>query len=248
MSDRRRGFTGRLSQVVRQCFGMGPLSDRQAAELMQQADPKGYLVGLCDEGLLPHDTILVLDVSGSMSRKDCVPSRLEASRKAAEAFTRRRAALSLGDRVAIVAFNNHGRVVLPLTEVLRLDEIMQRLSSLKTAGGTDMAEGLKTANSLFAQDVARHPTLARYRRILLLTDGRGGKPLPWAIHLKSAGVLIEVIGVGGNTSEVDERLLRQVASTDVTGLVHYWFFNNTENLVAHYEDLASGLVFRGHNR
>jgi Mg-chelatase subunit ChlD len=92
--------------------------------------------------------------------QDVLPSRLDASRKAAEAFIRRRAVLSPRDRIGIVTFNKYGHVVLPLTEITRLDAILLCLSSLRAAGGTDLAEGLKAANSLFAQDVALHPTLA----------------------------------------------------------------------------------------
>ena len=241
MSARRRRLTRWLSQ-------MGPLSSRQPTELMQQASPDYHLSGLCDEALLPHDTVCVHDVSRSMSWKDCAPSRLEASKTATEAYVRRRAVLSPSDRIAIVTFNNRARVVLPLTEITQQGKIGLALSLLRATGGTDIAEGLGAANAVFAQDVALYPTAARRRRILLLTDGHGGRPLRWATHLKNAGVLLSVIGVGGETRFVDERLLRQVASVDVTGVVHYWFFRDTDSLVAHYENLASGLVFKGHNR
>lgn len=248
MSDRRGGLIQRISQGARQYLGLATPDTLQAAGLMHGAEPQDYPPGLCDEASLPHDTILVQDVSGSMTWSDCVPSRLEASKQAAEGFARKRAALSPGDRIAMVTFNIHGRVVLPLTEIVQLDRILMSLSVLRGAGGTDIAEGLKAANAVFGEDIARNPALARHRRILLLTDGHGGRPLRWATHLKGAGVLLEVIGIGGDTSAVDERLLRQVATTDVNGLVHYWFFRHTEGLVAHYENLASGLVYRGQGR
>jgi uncharacterized protein YegL len=239
--------TGWLSRLVERCFGIGPPDSGQAMEMMQQTDPGSVPLGLCDWESLPHDTVCIHDVSGSMGWTDCIPSRLEASKKATEAFCRRRAALSPGDRIGIVTFNNYSRVVLPWTEVTRLDVILFCLASLRVAGGTNLAEGLKAANGLFARDGAVYPTPARYRRILLLTDGHGGNPLRWATHLKNAGVLLEVIGVGGDpSSAVDAQLLRKVATTDANGFVHYWFFRDTDSLVAHYEDLASGIVYRGH--
>jgi len=213
---------------------------------MPSRDAGGMPLGLCDWAAGPQDTVCVLDISGSMRGTDVAPSRLEASKKAAEAFCRRRAGLSPGDRIGIVTFNNYGRVVLPLTEITRLDVILTCLASLRAAGGTDLAEGLKAANSLFAQDAALHPMLSRRRRILLLTDGHGGNPVSWAAHLKGAGVLIQVIGIGGDPSAVDEKLLRKVATTDGQGFLHYWFFRDTDSLVAHYEDLASGLIYREH--
>jgi len=193
----------------------------------------------------PNDIVFVQDISGSMRWTDCDPSRLEASKKAAEAHIRRRATLSLDDRVAIVTFNDHARVVLPLTELHRLNEILHQLRKITAAGWTDIAEGLKAGKKIFLKDLLDNPQLSRLRRILLLTDGRGGNPLKVANQLKSEGVLIEVIGVGGDNSQVDEKLLRKVATTDPNGFTHYWFFRDTNSLVAHYEDLATGIVFRG---
>jgi len=245
MNNGLRRLTGPLGRTLNWCLGVAP----KGPPRLPAANEAGPLIASpdeCDGRLLPHDTLCVQDVSGSMSWTDCVPSRLEASRKAAEAYIRRRAALSPGDRVGVVTFNNYGRVVLPLTEVTRMDAILLCLSSLRAAGGTDIAAGLKAANSLFAQDVALYPTLARYRRILLLTDGHGGDPLPWATHLKNACVLLDVVGVAQKNEDVDEKLLRRVATTDANGFVHYRFFRDTDSLVAHYENLASGLIYRGH--
>ena len=231
MTDGLYKRTGWLRRLAERCFGIGLPNEGQGTELVRQADPGSVPLGLCDWESLPHDTVCVVDVSGSMGGTDCAPSRLEASKRATEAFCRRRAALSPGDRIAIVTFNNYGRVVLPLTEITRLDVILACLASLRVAGGTDLAEGLKAANSLFAQDVALNPALARYRRILMLTDGHGGNPLRWAAHLKNANVLIEIIGVGGDpSSAVDAKLLRKVATIDVDGFVHYWFFRDTDGL------------------
>jgi Mg-chelatase subunit ChlD len=182
-----------------------------------------------------------------MGWRDCKPSRLAASTKAAEAYARRRAALSSGDRLAVVAFNTHAHVALPLTGIGHLDRIVKHLSALKAGGGTDIAQGLRVAHDLLARDAHERALLPRYQRLLLLTDGHGGRPLTWANRLKGAGVLIEVMGFGGDPAAVDEGLLRKVATTDASGFAHYWFFRDTDGLVAHYEDLATGIVFRGHN-
>ncbi len=240
--------TGWLSRAVARCFGNSGLLSGQATDLMRPVNPNETASGLSDSSSLPHDTVCVQDISGSMKCTDCKPSRLEASKKAAKVFICHRATRSPGDRVGIVTFNNHGRVVLPLTEIGQMDTILSYLSGLRVGGGTNIAEGLKAANGVFAHDMDRHPTPARNKRILLLTDGHGGQPLSWAAHLKGAGVLLEVIGVGGDTLQVNESLLRQVATTDADGFVHYWFFRDTDGLVAHYESLASGLIYRGPTR
>jgi uncharacterized protein YegL len=235
-----------LSQVVDGCLGMGAGEQPPANDSPGPANAHDIPMGLCDWEAMPNDTLCVQDISGSIAYTDVKPSRLDASQKGAQIFVRRRAVISPDDRIGVVAFNNHARVVLPLTEVHQLDKILLHIASLRAAGGTDIAEGLRAANDLFARDTGGNQNTPRFRRILLLTDGHGGSPLRWAKHLKATGVLIEVIGVGGNTSAVDEKLLRKIATTDSTGLNHYWFFRDTDSLIAHYEDLASGLIFRGH--
>ena len=207
--------------------------------------PQAYIEGLSEDHTYPHDTILVLDVSGSMLSMDCGSSRLEVSAEASQKYVRKRLERSPRDRVAIVTFNLRGKTVLTLTNVRHLNKIENRLSQLKADGGTDIAKGLKKANGLFARDLKQHPVTARFRRVLLLTDGQGGEPLIWANHLKGAGVLIDVIGIGGTPDEVNERLLRLVATTDGNNFVHYWFFHDTQKLIDHYEKLATGLVYRG---
>ena len=203
MSNGLRKFADGLGRALNRCLGVATPGQQQK-DLLQQTGPDSGLLGLSDWSHLPHDSICVQDSSGSMTWRDCDPCRLEVGKRAAEACIRRRAAISPTDRIGIVTFNNHGRVVLPLTEVLQMDQI------------------------------------------LLLTDGQGGQPLGWATHLKNAGVLLEVIGLGGDTSAVDQKLCRQVATTDANGFTHYWFFRDADGLIAHYENLASGLVYGGH--
>ena len=241
----------RLSRLVGQAGGaldrcIGIVAPKPANQVNPD-DSANYLTGsqdIPDPASVPHDTIYVQDVSGSMSIKDCRPSRLGAGKKAVESHARKRASLSPQDRVGLVAFTTSATVILPLTDISDTRSIIKGLGKLRAKGGTDMSCGLKAADGMFAADVMPSAQLSRLRRVLLLTDGHGGSPLRIATRLKSRGVLVEVIGFGGDPSEVNEKVLRRVATTDSDGFVHYWFFQDTESLVAHYEDLATGIVFR----
>ena len=88
----------------------------------------------------------------------------------------------------------------------------------------------------------------RLKRVLLLTDGCGGNPLKVSRTLKDAGVLIEVIGIGGDKTAVNEKLLRRVATTDANGFTHYWFVTDTGNLIKQYENMAAGIVWKGRSK
>jgi hypothetical protein len=41
--------------------------------------------------------------------------------------------------------------------------------------------------------------------------------------------------------------LTHIGETDADG-THYWFFRDTDSLVAHYDNLATGIVFRDHDK
>lgn len=71
----------------------------------------------------------------------------------------------------------------------------------------------------------------------MMTDGHGGNPAKIAADLKSQGVVIDVIGVGKSPRKVNEKVLRQIAST-VEGELRYRFIRDQATLVAHYTGLA----------
>ena len=202
---------------------------------------------LLSDKTIPNDTVCVNDTSSSMSWKDCKPSRLEAGKMATEKFISKRTSISKTDRIALVSFDTSAHIVLPFTDITNLTLINSAVTSLKAEGGTDIAEGLKAAAGIFANDPIVNFAGRRLKRILLLTDGCGGRPLKISQALKDADILIEVIGIGGDRSAVNEKLLRKVAKTDANGFTHYWFFTDTDNLVKQYENIATGIVWKGNN-
>ena len=79
------------------------------------------------------------------------------------------------------------------------------------------------------------------KRIILLTDGehnQGGPPIKLASDLKNAGVVIDCIGIGGSHQDVDEKLLKQIASRNSDGSIRYCFIGNQQQLLRKYETLA----------
>lgn len=79
------------------------------------------------------------------------------------------------------------------------------------------------------------------KRIILLTDGEhntGSCPLKVASRLKSAGVVIDCIGIGGSPHDVDEKLLKSIASRNPNGSIRYCFIGDKHLLLKKYESLA----------
>jgi hypothetical protein len=79
------------------------------------------------------------------------------------------------------------------------------------------------------------------RRIILLTDGEHNgfsNPEKVADRLKNAGVIIDCIGIGGTPADVDEKLLKKIASRNPDGSIRYCFIGDKDSLIRKYETLA----------
>jgi Mg-chelatase subunit ChlD len=225
--------------LLLRCLGLsGPLDTNESPTQISQG-----VFESSDYSSCPWDTVLVLDISFSMTYKDCRPSRLAASQKALEQYIKARLAISPADRVAVVSFAISARIEMPLTSISKAQSIIDAVMKLKGDGGTDITPGIGTARRIL-NDAMTNNGGRRLQRILLHTDGRGGSPFSIANEAKSRGVLIDVVGIGGKPSAVDESLLRRVATTDADGFTHYWFIKDTDSLVKHYQQLATSLVWR----
>jgi len=79
------------------------------------------------------------------------------------------------------------------------------------------------------------------RRIILLTDGKHNdfsNPEKVADRLKNEGVIIDCIGIGGTPKDVDEKLLKKIASRDPDGSIRYCFIGDQQKLLRKYRTLA----------
>lgn len=190
----------------------------------------------------PRDTAIVVDVSVSMGDTDYYPTRLAGGIEASVEYINIRAEQSPKDRIAIVAFDNTAWVVIDFSIVAQKGILIKAIRQLEIKGGTNIAEGLKKAYEIFK----KHPDSTNKKHIILLTDGHGGYPVKIANKLKDEyRVVVNVVGMGGSCEDVNESLLRKVATTDLDGFNHYRFIKNSMDLKEHYKHLATGLIWHG---
>ena len=220
-------------------FPVPPIDAKTIVQRIQETFGAGQIhvspvQTLIDNNQREH-TVFVEDVSGSMDeRYDGRYDKLEAAIRAACSMVLNKAQIDPHDQIAVVTFNSSAHVLLPLLPIhSHKREILQAVQSLRPGGGTDINEGLKAAEGVF--DWSRNDVV---RRIILLTDGHGGYPLQTAERLKSRGVVIDVRGIGDEPADVDEKLLRAVASV-IQGEIHYRFIKDQKMLVADYTQLAN---------
>lgn len=169
------------------------------------------------------DVALALDSSGSMRSwlffgSDPHGRRREAARRLVER-------LAAEDRVAVVDFDETGRLLLPLTA---LDSAAARraasdaIGRVDDSGGTDLDAGLLAA----LEALAARREAGRPQHLIFLTDGQGTYVSDAAGRARREEVTIHAIGLG---SGVDATLLTAIAGE--TGGRYY--------PVEHAEELAA---------
>ena len=183
----------------------------------------------------PRDCVLVIDASGSMHDNDWPPSRLGAAKEAAVTFAERLSKEQPYSRIGIISFGCRSKIVCRLTPTSKLDYVCQKIRQIGDGGSTNMHAGLRDAYDLFKHSSGTS-------QVVLLTDGQhtGKNPLKSAEKLKRQAT-IECVGIGGSPEDVDEFLLKQIASAYPDGTKRYRWIGQKEQLIKHFHNLAGGI-------
>ena len=194
---------------------------------------------------------LVADFSPSMDSKAFEPASTKRSvmYEAQKAYLDVKLAKRPDDFVALVGFHDKGILLSPFLNVeecyTQLAVALEQSRSVN-GNGTRLDLGLEIARDL----VRRRDTRLRYAdvpvitRVLAYSDGyTGGEKdaIRFANELKSSGVIIHTYGVGKNPRDVDEQLMRKVAST-IEGVTHYKFLGDGAEIRKTFEQLAHGML------
>lgn len=172
------------------------------------------------------DIMLCMDVSGSMSSQDILPSRMEAAKDVAADFVRNRPV----DRIGLVIFSGEAFTQSPLTS--DRNTLLQQIQNLEARAmlqdGTVIGEGLATAVERLSKSTAKSKV------IILITDGKEDAPETRIIDpltalniAKAKGIKVYTIGMGALTASdtlnntttkpdarfnyLDETLLQRIA-------------------------------------
>lgn len=210
------------------------------------------------------NTVVVLDCSPSMFDNDWPPSRIAAAKEATAYLIDEKVRRFPGDYVGIVAYGGHA------TERHSLGNVREDQKQLKAAltkipkiGSTNLQSGLRAAGRMLSGKVGtassgmlkmlesallgsssrEDPTVSnRLSHIIVLSDGdsNAGNEIPEAARLKTAGVIIDCIGIA-DRKEVDEDKLKAVASLDPNGNPRYRFIGDKVALIQEFGRMAGHL-------
>jgi uncharacterized protein YegL len=212
----------------RRIFGSSPRSV-PAAEINILRDE--HLVGGS------RHSILVIDVSPSMRLEDWKPSRLKAAQEAAKAFVKRLASEDPIAKVAIVVYGGKAKLIMGFTDAAKYKKLARSIDSVRTFGSTNITSGLEVALDLAEGSDG-------LKQVVLITDGEhnsGPSPRGISSRLRQVAV-VECIGIGGTPQDVDEELLRYIASAYPDGSKRYRWIGDKQRLVEHFHNLAGRLV------
>ena len=155
------------------------------------------------------DAILtfVIDVSGSMEQEN----RLGLVKKALTLLVDQ---LRPTDKVGIVVYGSHGRLVLPHTGIEQRSTILSAINALRPGGSTNAEEGLRIGYDL----AWRNASVNHINRVILCSDGVAnvGNTGPDAILKEirtyvDKGITLSTVGFGmGNYNDV---LMERLANT-----------------------------------
>ncbi len=210
----------------------------------------------------------LIDLSPSMDDNDWRPTRKAGAIKANIELMKVKARYHPQDELGIIGFGRHARVLHdPVRLADGIKSLQRALSDPSGSYSTNFTAALelaeaclwdkkpKSTGNFFSKllseilyETESHPTKrARgsrngvVKRIIMLTDGehnQGGSPITVASRLKNAGVIIDCIGIGGSPKDVDEKLLKEIASRNPDGSIRYCFIGDQQQLLRKYENLA----------
>jgi Ca-activated chloride channel family protein len=154
------------------------------------------------------DILLVIDTSKSMLTQDVKPNRLERTKLAVKDMIKK----LKGDRIGLVAFAGDAFMLCPLTSdyggfLLSLSDLDVNISP---RGGTNVGQALEEAMHGYDK------TQAKFKTIVIVTDGDNLEGDPMAVVKKAKDNGIKIFSVGVGTQEGD-----LIMVTDAQGQSQY---------------------------
>lgn len=208
-------------------------------------------------------TVVLIDCSPSMEETDWKPSRLVAAQEATRVLIEEKCRQCPEDYVGIVSFGGWANTVHALVPVrANATSLIDWLQRIGTIPATNIDAGLKEAAALLEGTAvmpkrggmlglienmlsSKPPVAAQLvpwnlKHIICLSDGAptDGHAELRASAIKKDGVLIDCIGIASRDN-VDEKVLKAVASIDKQGRPRYRFIGDENALVKEFRNMAN---------
>ncbi|NVM29789.1 MAG: VWA domain-containing protein [Candidatus Helarchaeota archaeon] len=158
-----------------------------------------------------EDTVICLDVSRSMARRDFNPSRLEAVKNALVSFIEIKNDIDKDDRFALVTFSTNAKIVQELTN--NPEQIINAIKSVSPQGISSLGEGLAVALHVVSDQILKQGS--NINRVIVISDGKPWlgtiDPLEKARIMGEVGVLVDALEISASRATWGHNILESVS-------------------------------------
>jgi len=174
-----------------------------------------------------EDTVILLDASRSMLRKDFKPSRLVVELQTAKNFIQAKLSIDVKDRISIISFGNITKRLIGFA--FEDDKLIGSLKKIKISGQGFLHEGIAFALQILVEEMRKLG--GKTGRILIVTDNKFSKEdikLQKIVNIaKGLGIFIDALQMGGKQDYGEYSLKRITQSTGGD----FGYFNNSKSIV-----------------
>ena len=182
-----------------------------------------------------EDTILLLDTSRSMIKKDFKPSRISIALQTAKSFVQNKIMIDPKDRISIISF---GDIIKKLTVYSQDDEFLKNsLKGFYISGKGNISQAISFSLQNIVQEMRKIG--GKVQRIFIITDNKIYKnveKLEKIIEIsKGLGVFIDICQIGKPKTD-DNNFLKKIANL-TNG--EYGYFTNPNAIINAGKEFAS---------
>ena len=186
-----------------------------------------------------EDTVILIDCSRSMVRKDFKPNRLFASLEVVKVFLEQKFIIDPTDRIAMVSFGANANKL--ITFSYELEKLQNAINRIQISGEGNIHDGLAFCLQIIVEEMRKLG--GKVYRILIISDNRLVKEpkIEKLVNIaKGLGVYIDVCQISGDENYLNP-LLKMIAST-TNG--QFKFLNNSKDSTTSGKFFASKKEFK----
>jgi uncharacterized protein YegL len=174
-----------------------------------------------------EDTVILLDTSRSMLRKDFKPSRLAVELQTAKNFIQSKLSIDMKDRISVISFGDTTHKLIDFA--FEEEKLINSLKNIQISGKGILHEGIAFALQILVEEMRKIG--GKIPRILIITDNKlvfNKDRLDKMVNIaKGLGVYIDACQLGGIQGYEENTLKRITQKTRG----EFGFFNNTKEIV-----------------
>ena len=181
-----------------------------------------------------EDSIVLIDSSRSMLRKDFKPNRLMVAIDAVKNFIQTKFTIDLKDRIALLTFGEETKILTRFTN--DEEKLLNSLINLEISGKGSLNEAIAFSLQLLVEEMRKIG--GKIFRILIITDNKiiYSDKLTKMINIaKGLGIFIDVCQLG-KSEDYNKTILKQITRATKG---EYGFFNNSKAIFNAGKSFAS---------